>query len=61
MTQEESNQARGTYQLENTLGGTCQDMEGMQLTEGHSLPEEHIGRNLSGHGMKATNQGHSLS
>jgi hypothetical protein len=56
-TQKESDRARCTYQLETTLGGTSQDMERIQLSEGHSLPGDHIGRDKSGHRKNPTERG----
>jgi len=46
-----------THFLETASEGTCQDTERKQQIKGHSLSGDHIGRNLSGHGKKATKQG----
>jgi len=51
-----SNQAMGTHLLETTEGRTCQDTEREQLSEGHSLPGDRRGRDLSGDGKKVTEQ-----
>ena len=48
---------RGTHILETTEGRTCQDVEGKQPSKEHSLPGDHRGRDLSGHGKKVTKQG----
>ena len=56
-TWKESDQARGTYKLETTEKGTCQDTERKQPRKGHSLPGDHRRRDLSGHRKKVTKQG----
>ena len=40
-------------------GGTSQDTERIGSSEGHSLPEDSIGRDKSGHGKNLTERGHS--
>ena len=50
-------QARGTHNLEMIKGGSCQAMERSQPLEGHSLPVDSKGRDLSGHGKRPTEQG----
>jgi len=52
-----TNQPRGTYFLETTEGGTCQDTERNQASKGHSLPGDHRGRDMSGYRKKPTEQG----
>jgi len=54
--QRESDQVMGTHELETTEGGTCQNMERKQLSNGHSLPGYSRERDLSGHGEKMTKQ-----
>jgi len=56
-TWKESDQARGTHQLETTEGGTSQDTEKKGPSKGHSLPGDHRERVKAGHGKKATKQG----
>ena len=46
----------GTHFLETTEGGTCQDMEGKQPSNGHSQTGDHRGKDLSGHGKKPIEQ-----
>ena len=48
--QKESDRARGTHILESESGGTSQDTESIQLSMGHSLSGDRIGRDKSGHG-----------
>ena len=55
--QKESDQARGTHELETTSGGTSQNTERIRLSEGHSHPGERIGRDNSGHGKNPTERG----
>jgi hypothetical protein len=50
-------QARGTHSLEMTEGGTCQDMERNRSIEGHSLPGDGRGRDLSAHGKNLIKPG----
>jgi len=58
-TQKETNQlrVRGTYKLETTEGGTCQDIQRNQLSKGHLLSGDSRGGYLSGHRWKLTDQG----
>ena len=56
-TQEETNRTRGTHSLETTEGGTCQDIERSSPSEGHSLPGDDRGRDLSGHRKTLTERG----
>ena len=56
-TQKETNQPRGTYFLETTEGGTCQDTERNQPNKGYLLSGDHRGRDMSGHRKKPTKQG----
>ena len=56
-TQKKTNRAKYTHFLEKVERGTCQDMERNRLTEAHSHPGDGIGRDLSGHRKKPTDQG----
>ena len=53
-TRKESDCVAGTHWLETGEGGTCQHTERKRLSDGHSLPGDHRGRVLSGHGKTAT-------
>jgi len=44
---------RGTHKLETAEGGTSQDTERKQMSEGHSQTGDRRGRDKSGHGKKA--------
>ena len=55
-TWKEIDRSRGTHSLETAEGGACQDIERNRLREGHSLPGDGRGRDLSGHGNKSTEQ-----
>jgi len=48
---------RGTHQLESADRQTGQDMEGIQVTKGHSLAEEHRQMDKSGHKENLSDQG----
>jgi len=50
----EINQAMGTHSLETAEGGACQDMERRCPSDGHSLPGDRRGRDLSVHRKKLT-------
>jgi len=52
--QKESNQARLTHFLETAEGAICQDTERKQQSKAHLLSGDRRGRDLSGHGRKAT-------
>jgi len=53
----EIDRARGTHRLETAEGGTSQDTERKQPTKAHSPTGDGRGRDKSGHGKKATDQG----
>ena len=56
-TRKETNRPRHTHNLETAEGGTCQDTERNRPTKAHSLPGDGRGRDLSGHGKEANDQG----
>ena len=56
-TQKQSDQARGTHELETAEGGTSQDMERKQLSKGHSQTGDGRGRDKSGHRKKPLRKG----
>jgi len=56
-TQKDSDQVRHTHKLKTAEGGTCQNMERKQPSKAHSHTGDHRWRDLSGHRMKATEQG----
>ena len=60
-TPKEIDRARGTHKLKTAERGTCQDAERNQLSEGHSLPGDGRGRDLSGYGRNRAGGRHSLS
>lgn len=48
---------RGTYQLESIKEGISQDTDRMLVgLRGHSLPEEHKGRDMLGHKKEMSEQ-----
>ena len=49
-SQDENEQTRCTHFLEMSEGRTGQDKERKRSFEGHSLPKDDRGRDLSGHG-----------
>jgi len=48
---------RGTHILESTEGQTSQNMEGIQVSKGHSLPVKHRWMDKSGHRRNPSKQG----
>jgi len=58
-TQKESDRASGTHILKTAERETSQDTERKQPTEGHSLPGDHRGGDLSGHRRETTSKGNS--
>ena len=48
-TQEEGKRARDTHELECASGRTSEDKKIKRMSEGHSLPGDHIRRVKSGH------------
>jgi len=59
-TQKQTEQARGTHHLEIAKGGTSDDTEANQASEGHSLPRESRTRNRLGHRNNRVSEGNSL-
>ena len=57
MTWNDCDRASSTHILEMASGGTSQDTERMRPSEGHSLPEDGIGRDKSGHRKHPTERG----
>ena len=53
-TWKEIDRGKDTHDLETAEGATCQDAERNRPIEGHSLPGDGSGRDLSGHGKKPT-------
>ena len=56
-TQKQSHRARGTHILETAVGGTGQDTETIPPREGHSLSEDSIRMDKSGHRNNPTERG----
>ena len=56
-TQKAIDRARCTHILETASGGTCQDTERNRPSKAYSHPGDGIGRDLSGHRKKSTEQG----
>ena len=56
-TRKESDRAMGTYILETESGGTSQNTERIQPSEGHSHTGDGIGRDKLGHGKNPTGRG----
>ena len=54
-----SDRAGGTHFLETASGGTSQNMERIRPSEGHSLSEDGIGRDKSGHRRIRPSEGYS--
>ena len=53
----ETDRTRRTHELGMAEGGTCQDTESNRPSEAHSLPEDGVRRDLSGHRKKPTERG----
>ena len=60
-TWKESEQARGTHQLETASGWTSQDTEGIGPSEGHSHPGDGMGGTNQNTERIRLSEGHSLS
>ena len=58
-TRKEFNRATDTYQLKTAPGGTTQNTERIQLSEGHSHPGDVIGRDKSDTARFRPSEGHS--
>ena len=56
-TRKEVNRVRDTHLLDTAEGGTCQDTERNRPSEGHSLPGDGRGWDLSGNGKEPPGQG----
>jgi hypothetical protein len=56
-TRKESEQVRATHRLESADGGTRQDTERIQVSEGHSPTGERRRRDLSGYENNPIKQG----
>ena len=59
-TRKERDGATRTHFLETAEGGTCRDTERMRRSEGHSLPGDGKGRDLSGGGKRRPSDVHPL-
>src|SRR6267142_2307709 len=55
--QRESERPRGTHVLESADGQSGQDIEGIRVSKGHSLPGEHRQTDRSGHGRSPSKRG----
>jgi hypothetical protein len=61
MRMQKEERARSTHLLESNKGGINEDMKSKQMSEGHLLPGDHIGRVKSGYGKNVSRRGYSLS
>ena len=59
-TRKQIDRGKDTHELETAEGATCQDTETNRPREGHSLPGDGRGSDLSGHGNKST-EGRTLT